>query len=147
MGSSSLFARADELNEDPLHGFLVALKLLAEMMADLPNAHPGCIVAAVCYQDQLFKREVRELNAAGVLGWRRRFRERFDLIAERYPPRIEVDLDHLADMLAALADGGIILSKVTKDKALLPAQFMLYRDFVRAVFLGTDGAQPPAPRV
>lgn len=132
-----LFARADELNEDPLHGFLVALKLLAEVMADLPNAHPGCLVASVCYQDQLFKREVRELNAAGVLGWRRRFRERFDLIAERYPPRIEVDLDHLADMLAALADGGIVLSKVTKDKTLLPAQFMLYRDFVRAVFLGT----------
>ncbi|MBT5413370.1 MAG: TetR/AcrR family transcriptional regulator [Rhodospirillaceae bacterium] len=132
-----LFARADELNEDPLHGFLVALKLLAEMMADLPNAHPGCLVASVCYQDQLFKREVRDLNAAGILGWRRRFRERFDRIAERYPPRIEVDLDHLADMLAALADGGIILSKVTKDKALLPAQFMLYRDFVRAVFLGT----------
>ncbi|MDA0702141.1 MAG: TetR/AcrR family transcriptional regulator [Proteobacteria bacterium] len=133
-----LFARADELNEDPLHGFLVALKLLAEMMADLPNAHPGCLVASVCYQDQLFKREVRDLNAVGILGWRRRFRTRFDLIAERYPPRIEVDLDHLADMLAALADGGIILSKVTKDKTLLPAQFMLYRDFVRAVFLGTD---------
>jgi TetR/AcrR family transcriptional repressor of nem operon len=27
-----MFRRADELNEDPLHGFLVALKLLAEMM-------------------------------------------------------------------------------------------------------------------
>src|SRR5688572_27759899 len=37
-----LFARADELNEDPLHGFLVGLKLFAEMMADLPEAHPGC---------------------------------------------------------------------------------------------------------
>ena len=32
-----IFLRADELNEDPLHGFLVALKLFAEMMADLPR--------------------------------------------------------------------------------------------------------------
>jgi AcrR family transcriptional regulator len=32
-----LFARADELNEDPLHGFLVGLKMMSELMADLPN--------------------------------------------------------------------------------------------------------------
>src|SRR5262245_55020851 len=35
-----LFRRADELNEDPLHGFLVGLKMFAEMMADLPTGHP-----------------------------------------------------------------------------------------------------------
>jgi TetR/AcrR family transcriptional repressor of nem operon len=31
-----LFRRADELDEDPLHGFLVALKMMSEIMADLP---------------------------------------------------------------------------------------------------------------
>ena len=94
-----LFARADELNDDPLHGFLVGLKMLSELMADLPNGHPGCLVASFCYQDRLFDKEVRELNAAAVLGWRKRFRARLDLIAARYPPRIDVDLDDLADML------------------------------------------------
>lgn len=131
-----LFARADELNEDPLHGFLVALKLLAEMMADLPETHPGCMVAAFCYQEQLFDKGVRELNREGVLGWRRRIRERLERIAERYPPRIEVDLGALADMASALIEGGIIISKVLKEKEALPQQIMLYRDFVRAVFLG-----------
>jgi AcrR family transcriptional regulator len=131
-----LFARAKELNEDPLHGFLVGLKMFAEMMADLPNGHPGCLVASYAYQDRLFDDSVRELNAAGVLGWRKRFREQFDLIAEKYPPRINVDLDDLADMVSALVDGGIILSKATGQNRVLPGQVMLYRDFVRAVFLG-----------
>jgi len=131
-----LFARADELNEDPLHGFLVGLKMLSEMMADLPSGHPGCLVASYCYQDRLFDREVRELNAAAVLNWRKRFRERLDRIAERYPPRNAVDLDDLADMLSVIADGGIILSKAVGDKLVLARQVMLYRDFVRAVFLG-----------
>jgi TetR/AcrR family transcriptional regulator, transcriptional repressor for nem operon len=45
---AEVFARADALNEDPLHGFLMALKLLAEMMADLPGTHPGCLVASFC---------------------------------------------------------------------------------------------------
>src|SRR5690348_5807000 len=30
-----LFARADELSEDPLHSFLIALKLFAEMFEDV----------------------------------------------------------------------------------------------------------------
>lgn len=135
-----MFARADALNEDPLHGFLVALKLLAEMMADLPQEHPGCLVASYCYQDQLFNNEVRGLNTAAVLGWRRRFRNRLDEIAKRYPPKIPVDLDDLADMPSALVDGGIILSKVIKDKDALARQVMLYRDFVRMIFQGTETA-------
>ncbi len=132
-----LFRRADELNEDPLHGFLVGLKMMAEMMGDLPGGHPGCLVASYCYQDRLFDREVRELSAAAVLGWRRRFRTRLEGIAARYPPRIAVDLDDLADMLSGLVDGGIILSKVLRDRDALPRQVMLYRDFVRTIFLGT----------
>jgi TetR/AcrR family transcriptional regulator, transcriptional repressor for nem operon len=131
-----LFRRADELNEDPLHGFLVGLKMLSEMLADLPQGHPGCLVASFCYQERLFDREVRELNTAAVLGWRRRFRERLDRIAARYPPRVAVNLDDLADMLSVVADGGIILSRVVGDPRALARQVMLYREFVRSVFLG-----------
>jgi AcrR family transcriptional regulator len=133
---NGLFRRADELDEDPLHGFLVGLKMLSEVMADLPTGHPGCLVAAYCYQDRLFDKEVRELNAAAVLNWRKRFRQRLDRIALRYPPRVEVDLDDLADMLSVIADGGIILSKTIKDKHVLARQMLLYRDFIKAVFLG-----------
>ncbi len=132
-----LFARADELNEDPLHGFLVGLKMLSEMLADLPSGHPGCLVAAYCYQDRLFDKEVRDLNAAAVLNWRKRFKERLELIAARYPPRTAISLDDLADMLSVIADGGIILSKAVGDKDALARQIMLYRDFVRSVFLGS----------
>ena len=43
---------------------------------------------------------------------------------ERYPPRVEVDLDDLADMLSVIADGGIILSKTIKDKHVLARQML-----------------------
>jgi TetR/AcrR family transcriptional repressor of nem operon len=129
-----LFARADQLNEDPLHGFLVGLKLFAEMMAALPEAHPGCLAASFAYQDTLFDREIRKLNADGMLAWRKRFRERLDRIAARYPPRQEVDLDALADMVSTLVEGGLILGRVLKDVTILPRQILLYRDFIRSLF-------------
>ena len=129
-----LFSRADELNEDPLHGFLVGLKMLSELLADLPTGHPGCLIAAYCYQDRLFDREVRALNTRATLGWRRRFRDRLDRIAARYPPRADVDLDDVADMLLVVADGGIILSKAVGDTSLLARQILLYRDYLRHLF-------------
>lgn len=131
-----LFERADALNEDPLHGFLVGLKMLADMMTDLPNGHPGCLVAAVCYQENLFNRTIHELNAEAMGRWRRRFRARFDAIAQSHPPRVAVDFDDLADMLSALVDGGIIVSKVMREPQALGRQILLYRAFVRTVFLG-----------
>lgn len=134
---ADIFRRADELNEDPLHGFLVAMKLFAEMTADLPAAHPGCLVASFCYQDRLFSQDVRDLTFRGVAGWRKLFLERLQRIAERYPPKIKVEIEALADMANTLVDGGIILSRVMRDRSLLPQQILLYRDFVRAVFLGT----------
>lgn len=129
-----IFRRGDELNEDPLHGFLVGLKMFAEMMANLPEAHPGCLAASFCYQDHLFDREIRRLNAEGILRWRHRFRERLDQIASRYPPRANVDLDALADMAATLVEGGLILGRALQDVTILPKQILLYRDFVRVTF-------------
>ena len=129
-----IFRRADELDDDPLHGFLIALKLYAEIMQSLPEVHPGCLAASFCYQDQLFNREIRELNANGALAWRRRFGDRLRAVAERYPPRQPVDLDALADMLSSLVEGGLVVGRLIGDPTVLPKQVMLYREFVRLIF-------------
>ena len=94
-----IFSRGDELNDDPLHGFLVGLKLFAEMMGNLPEAHPGCLAAS------------------------------------RYPPRQQVDFEALADMASTLVEGGLMLGRILKDVTILPRQVLLYRDFVRSIFL------------
>ena len=110
--------------------------MVGRSMADLPGTHPGCLVSSFVYQDQLLSRDVRELTVTGVQGWGRIFRERFERVAAQYPPKIAVDLGDLADMANTLVDGGIILSKLMRDKDVLPRQVLLYREFVRAVFLG-----------
>lgn len=129
-----LFARARELSDDPLQVMLIGLKFLAEMLEDMPNGHPGCIVATAAYQDRVFNAEVREANRRAVLGWRARFREMFDAVAERYPPRERVDLDDLADMVSAVVEGGIVLSKALGDPRAIVGQVMLFRSFVKQLF-------------
>jgi TetR/AcrR family transcriptional regulator, transcriptional repressor for nem operon len=130
-----LFEQADALSEDPLHSFLIFLKLFADLMADLPSGHPGCLVASYVYSEHLFSREVRSMTTEGHRIWRKRFGERLRIIAEKYPPKVGICLDDLADMLSAVADGGIILSKSLHDPMVLPRQILLYRSFIKATFM------------
>jgi len=131
-----IFARGRELSDDPLQAFLISLKLLAEVMSDLPNGHPGCLIASICYQERLYDREVRELTADSVRGWKARFRGIFEEIAAIHPPREPVDLDDLADMLSCVVDGAIIMSKTLGDPSRLTRQVLAFRSFVKLIFSG-----------
>ena len=129
-----IFRRGRELSDDPLQSFLISLKLLAEVMADLPNGHPGCLIASICYQERLFDRDVRDLTAQSVRSWNAHFREILDGIAAVYPPREPIDLDELAEMISCVVDGAIIMSKTLNDPKRLERQIMLFRSCVKLVF-------------
>lgn len=129
-----IFQRGRELSDDPLQSFLISLKLLAEVMSDLPNGHPGCLIASICYQERLFDREVRDLTAQSVRSWNAHFRAILDGIATVYPPRESIDLDDLAEMISCVVDGAIIMSKTLNDPKRLERQILLFRSCVKLVF-------------
>lgn len=129
-----VFDRGRELADDPLQGFIVGLKLLAEVMEDLPQAHPGCLVTTYCYQESLFDQDVRELNRQIVLSWRERFRNLLDPILAQYQPREAVDPDSLADMVSTVIEGGLVLGRATGEQSILPNQLMLLRSYIRLLF-------------
>ena len=131
---TDLAERAQSLTEDPLQQLLIFLKLMAETMADLPDTHPGCLVASFTYEAQQFDDDVRELYAQGVLSWRHIFLEHFEKVVEKYPMKIEKPLEELADMLSTVIEGGIIMSKALNDRSILPNQLLHYRNYVRLVF-------------
>jgi TetR/AcrR family transcriptional regulator, transcriptional repressor for nem operon len=130
-----LFGRAAELMDDPLHAFLLGLKFLADLFADLPNGHPGCLVATSCYYERVFDREIQDLNREAALRWRSRFRGHFDAILTRYEPREAIDVDQLADMVSTVLEGGIVMSKALREPRSLERQILVLRSFVRLLFV------------
>jgi len=133
-------ARGRELSDDPLEAFLIGLKLLAETVADLPEAFPGCLVATFCYQERLFDTDVHALYHEIVLDWRARFRSSLDTVCERYEPVEDVDLDALADMVSTAIEGGMVLARATGNSAIVPAQIMMVRTTIRLLFRSPTGA-------
>ena len=134
-----LFDRAEELHDDPLHAFLIGLKLFSEMMADLPGGHPGCLIATYCYNERLFDREICELSQKAVLAWRRRFRASLDRILETYELTDPVNVDHVADMLTTVVEGGIVTSKTLHAPQVLAEQILLYRSYIKLLFRPRQG--------
>jgi TetR/AcrR family transcriptional regulator, transcriptional repressor for nem operon len=129
-----VFARAADLSDDPLQQLLIGLKLMAELMADLPSGHPGCVIATACYQDRLFDAEVRDLIKGAMVGWRDRFRPMFAAIQARYPAQNSVSAADLADMFLSVVDGAIILSRAVREPKALATQVMTFRAFVKMLY-------------
>ena len=131
----ALEARARELSDDPLHAFLVFMKLYAEATEEAASVYGGCLVSAITYQDRSFDRGVRDANTEGVMAWRRRFKRWVEEIAAVYPPRRPVDLEAVADQINVVADGSIILVCAVGDPGVIARQALLQREMIRQLFV------------
>ncbi|TIW39438.1 MAG: TetR/AcrR family transcriptional regulator [Mesorhizobium sp.] len=142
-----VFHRGRQLSDDPLQSFLITLKLLAELMGDLPNGHPGCLIATFTYQERLFDRTVRDIAASAVRSWNGRFRDALNEIASVYPARKGMDLDDVAIMFSCVIDGGIIMSRGLGDPRVLERQILAFRSVVKMLFApaAPDIMLPTAP--
>lgn len=127
-------ARARELSDDPLHGFLIYLRLYAEEVSEHVDLLPGCLVATVTYQDRSFAHDVRLANAEMVADWRRRFREWLGEIERVYRPNAEIDLDALADAGWSTIFGAFTVAKTFGRPEVVADQILLYRDTIRRLF-------------
>jgi AcrR family transcriptional regulator len=130
-----LEVRARELSDDPLHSFLIFLRLYAEEVGQQIDLIPGCLVATVTYQERSFAHDVRQANAAMVEDWRGRFRRWLEAIVCAYRPNAEVDVESLADAGWSTIFGAFTVAKTFGRPQIVHDQILLYRDTVRRVFL------------
>ncbi len=140
-----VFHRGRQLSDDPLQSFLITLKLLAELMGDLPNGHPGCLIATFTYQERLFDRDVRDIATGAVRSWNGRFLDALNEIARVYPPREGMDINDVANMFSCVVDGGIIMSRGLGDPRVLERQILAFRSFVKMLFTPAAQAVMPPP--
>ena len=131
---SSLFKRSEELTSDPLQQMLVFMKLFAEMMAEMDELHPGCLVASITYENQQVNEQVKNITADIVLDWRNLFRDKIEKINQVYSPNAAVSSDDLADMLSTIIEGGIVVSRALNDPSILVKQLLEYRSYIELLY-------------
>ncbi len=129
-----LLGKAARVSDDPLFRLLAFLELIAGEMESMDGGHPGCLTTAICYQDRLLGDNVRQAAARVLLQWRSTLLGQLEEIARVHPPKYDVALQELADMLSAVIDGAIIFGRVVDDALILPRQIRLYKQLILNTF-------------
>jgi TetR/AcrR family transcriptional repressor of nem operon len=129
-----LFERAERLSRDPLQQLLLFVALQEEAADELSGDDPGCLYASFAYERELFDEVTREAIAAACRRWRERTRAKLDEVVAKYPPRIAVDLDSLADEGLALFEGAYVLSRALGEPRLLRGQLRHFRNYLELLF-------------
>lgn len=131
---SKSIARARKLSDDPLQQFLIVVGLYEEIFEGLSEPYSGCLLASYVYELQEFDDDVRPIINSEFLFARSELTALLTRVAERYPPRMKVDLRALADTFMSTFEGAFILSKSLSEPDITIEQLRLYRSFVQLLF-------------
>jgi TetR/AcrR family transcriptional repressor of nem operon len=126
--------RAEKLSSDPLQQVLVGLGLLEEMFAGLEAPHPGCLVAAFLYQNQLMTPQSTAKSREAFLVWRRHIAAKLCAAAKERPPRTALDYEALADLLNTVVEGAFVMSKLFDDPKIMLQQLQQLRRYIELAF-------------
>jgi TetR/AcrR family transcriptional repressor of nem operon len=126
--------RARKLASDPLQQVLVLIGLYEEEFDGMEEAFPGCLFASYIYESKLFDAEVMDILTESTLHWRRVMVELLTRVAQKYPPRMPVDIESLADLFYSLSEGAFIMTKTLGDKTLLSRQARHLRNYLELLF-------------
>lgn len=132
--------RSARLSRDPLQQLLIFAGLMEEQAEQIAEPYPGCLFAAYCYEHGLFDEEVHALITRGMNRWRGAMLQKLEAAAAQYPPRIDVDLTDVADMITTLFEGGFVMTRTLRDPTVLTRQVRLYRHFLEMLF-GVEPAE------
>jgi TetR/AcrR family transcriptional repressor of nem operon len=130
----SFMARAERLARDPLQQLLVFVGLFEEALEELAGPRPGCLFASYCYEAGLFDAETHAVIRRAISHWRERLGAKLREVAAQRPPRLDVDLETLADLMFVVSEGAFVLSRTMDEREAMAAQLRHYRSYLELLF-------------
>jgi TetR/AcrR family transcriptional repressor of nem operon len=127
-------AEADRGSSDPLDATLNFLGRFEAFVEARTTPLAGCIYAAYTYENRQFDSSIHAIIAKGLKRWTELYEARFEKILARYEPKIEVSAAELAEMIVAIIEGGLILSRSYHDPHFVARQSRQFRNYLELLF-------------
>ena len=89
---TAAMARARSYSDDPLQQFQIFIRQYEEIFEGLSEPYDGCLLAAYTYEFQQFDQPIQDVVKVEFILSRKELTRLLGAIAEKYPPRTEVDL-------------------------------------------------------
>lgn len=126
--------KAEELSDDSLQQLLIFIKLFEQEIISMEEPFPGCLFASYLQQSELFDSDILDIIRNSILLWRTRVLDKLKTIESKYPPRHEVNLESLADMLMVIFEGSFIVSRSLNNNMIIARQLSHYHNYLQLLF-------------
>lgn len=130
----STLVKAEGLSDDPLQQILIFIKLFEQEIESLEEPFPGCLFASYLQQSELFDHNILNIIRESMLLWRTRVLDKLKKIEQKHPPRQDVDLESLADMLMVIFEGSFVLTQSLNDNRIIARQLSNYHTYLQLLF-------------
>jgi AcrR family transcriptional regulator len=131
---STLIARSERLADDPLHQLLLFLGLLTDELEEWMTATPGCLMASFCYERELVDNDTEDLIIRALRLWGDTMHVKLQEVAERHPPKLDVDLRAIADQVATIIEGSYIMVRALADPTIVRGQIDQLVAYLKLLF-------------
>jgi len=127
-------AKANKLSKDPLQQLLIFIGLIQELHAQLEEGQIGCLFASYCYENQLVDENIRAMANDTFDAWQMKLSEKIQEIMKRYPPRLTINPDELADMFLVTLEGAYVLARIKNQSNVVEVHLELYKTYLESLF-------------
>ena len=138
--------RARQMARDPLQQLLICISLMIESAEEATREqgrmNPGCLFGSYAYELPAVDDDAKAAMRSVIEDWRQMIRRQLDQIAGKYPPRIAVNLDTVADNLLVAFEGGLILGRLLDDARQTAEHLTLYRTYLELLFSPEPAGEP-----
>ncbi|MGH6922357.1 MAG: TetR/AcrR family transcriptional regulator [Propylenella sp.] len=137
-----LVAEADAECDDPLDATVHLLKRFEAFIEAQSQPLPGCVFAAYTHEGGQFDPALRDFIADSLKRWAAIYEGKLGAVLACYEPRIPISAKELAEMIVAVIEGGLILSRSHGDAHLIARQSRQFRNYLELLF--SERAPRPA---
>ncbi len=129
-----LVAEAEAKHADPLDATMHLLKRFEALIQAQSKPLPGCVFAAATHEGGQFDTTLRDRIADSLRRWAALYEGKFDAVLSRYEPSLPIAAKELAEMIVAIIEGGLILSRSYGDAHLVARQSRQFRNYLSLLF-------------
>lgn len=126
--------RAEKLSRDPLQQILIFIGLFQEEVEQFTELSAGCLIASYIYQFEELDAGIQDVSTQAMLHWREQLGAKFTEVMTKYPPRLTVRAQDLADNMVSAFEGAFVMMRVLREPTQLSQQLSHYRNYVELLF-------------
>lgn len=126
--------RADECANDPLQAALLFMGFIEESLDKSAQPIPGCMLALYAYDSKKLGANVDAYVDDAFRRWIQFYEKKFAAVIALREPRISLTAEELAEQVACMFEGSIVIARARSDPQVVRKQLCLARAYVQILF-------------